>query len=81
MRARLQDGDIRARKDWLGSLVDRIEVGDDQVTIIGSKRVLATAISANGTPNAGVRGFVRKWRTQEDSNLWPLPSEGNALSS
>ncbi len=22
-----------------------------------------------------------KWRTQEDSNLWPLPSEGNALSS
>ena len=21
------------------------------------------------------------WRTQEDSNLWPLPSEGNALSS
>ncbi len=24
---------------------------------------------------------VEKWRTQEDSNLWPLPSEGNALSS
>ena len=23
----------------------------------------------------------REWRTQEDSNLWPLPSEGNALSS
>ncbi len=22
-----------------------------------------------------------KWRTQEDSNLWPLPSEGSALSS
>ena len=22
-----------------------------------------------------------EWRTQEDSNLWPLPSEGNALSS
>jgi hypothetical protein len=21
------------------------------------------------------------WRTQEDSNLWPLPSEGSALSS
>ena len=26
--------------------------------------------------------FLRKvWRTQEDSNLWPLPSEGSALSS
>jgi methylated-DNA-[protein]-cysteine S-methyltransferase len=23
----------------------------------------------------------REWCTQEDSNLWPLPSEGNALSS
>ena len=22
-----------------------------------------------------------QWRTQEDSNLWPLPSEGSALSS
>jgi hypothetical protein len=22
-----------------------------------------------------------KWRTREDSNLWPLPSEGSALSS
>ena len=21
------------------------------------------------------------WRTREDSNLWPLPPEGNALSS
>ena len=25
--------------------------------------------------------YVRKWRTREDSNLWPLPSEGSALSS
>ena len=23
----------------------------------------------------------KKWRTREDSNLWPLPSEGSALSS
>ena len=22
-----------------------------------------------------------KWRTRHDSNVWPLPSEGNALSS
>jgi len=21
------------------------------------------------------------WRTRHDSNVWPLPSEGNALSS
>ena len=24
---------------------------------------------------------MKGWRTQEDSNLWPLPSEGSALSS
>ena len=26
-------------------------------------------------------GLLKEWRTQEDSNLWPLPSEGSALSS
>ena len=24
---------------------------------------------------------LKSWRTREDSNLWPLPSEGSALSS
>ena len=28
-----------------------------------------------------VPSFAREWRTRQDSNLWPLPSEGNALSS
>ena len=23
----------------------------------------------------------KRWRTRQDSNLWPLPSEGSALSS
>ncbi len=25
--------------------------------------------------------YLEVWRTREDSNLWPLPSEGSALSS
>ena len=29
----------------------------------------------------GTQNASKKWRTQEDSNLWPLPSEGSALSS
>ena len=24
---------------------------------------------------------LENWRTRQDSNLWPLPSEGSALSS
>ena len=31
-------------------------------------------------PLRGVR-HTKNWCTQEDSNLWPLPSEGSALSS
>ena len=27
------------------------------------------------------KAFEAKWRTRQDSNLWPLPSEGSALSS
>ena len=27
------------------------------------------------------RKYLVKWRTRQDSNLWPLPSEGSALSS
>ena len=25
--------------------------------------------------------LLKIWRARQDSNLWPLPSEGNALSS
>ena len=37
---------------------------------------LSTAIAVGKS-----RCTMRRWRTQEDSNLWPLPSEGSALSS
>jgi len=30
---------------------------------------------------AGSISLLLKWCTQLDSNQWPLPSEGNALSS
>ena len=29
----------------------------------------------------GCESAFPKWRTRHDSNVWPLPSEGNALSS
>ena len=50
--------------------------------VSGSKAVLARS-TATGVAKTmpAVLSFVWKWRTQEDSNLWPLPSEGNALSS
>ena len=71
MRDKLQNGDVRARKDWLGSILQRIEVGDDAVKLIGNKHVLAAAVTSQNTAPAHVRGFVRKWRARQDSNLLP----------
>lgn len=71
MRDKLQNGDVRARKDWLGSILERIEVGDDAVKLIGNKQVLAAAVTSQNTAPAHVRGFVRKWRARQDSNLLP----------
>ena len=81
VREKLQNGDTRARKDWLGTLISRVEVDDNAIRIIGSKTMLAATLSGQNTPQGNVRGFVRKWCTRQDSNLWPLPSEGSALSS
>ncbi len=69
MRDRLRTGDIRARKDWLGSILHRIEVDDRAVKLVGSKQVLAGALTDKNPTGAPVRGFVRKWRTRQDSNL------------
>lgn len=71
MRDKLRNGDIRARKDWLGSVLERIEVGDDAVKIVGNKQVLAAAVTGQNTAPAHVRGFVRKWRARVESNHRP----------
>ena len=68
MRAKLATGDVPFRKAYLGAIVDRIEVGDDVVRIVGRKDVLEHAVLANGPPVPGVRSFVRKWRSLGESN-------------
>jgi site-specific DNA recombinase len=81
MREKLANGDVQARKDYLRSLIARVEVDDRTVRIIGEEAKLADVIAGRQTKQADVRGFVRKWRTRRDSNSRPLPSEGSALSS
>ncbi|GHF13903.1 hypothetical protein GCM10017044_04990 [Kordiimonas sediminis] len=76
----LKNGPTAFRKAYLDLLVDRIEVSASEVRIRGSKQALAATVFDE---KEGKKGSVlisdRKWRTQEDSNLWPLPSEGSAL--
>ena len=69
MRQRLQKGDTPARKAWLTSLIDRIEVDDGVIRLFGRKDVLEQCVMAGATANPGVRTFVPEWRTRQDSNL------------
>ncbi len=68
MREKLTSGEIPFRKAYIGSIVDRIEIDDHQVRILGRKDVLEQAVMANGGPVPGVRSFVRNWRSLRESN-------------
>ena len=72
------------RRDHLRAFAQRVEVADDEVRIMGRKSdLLQTLVAASSGETAAfaVRSSVLKWRTRLDSNQWPLPSEGSALSS
>jgi site-specific DNA recombinase len=67
-------GEVSFRKAYLSAIVDRIEVGDGLVRIVGRKDVLEQAVLAINDAVPSVRGFVRKWRTGQDSNPRPPDS-------
>lgn len=68
MRQNLTTSEVPFRKAYLGSLVDRVEMDDHVVRIVGRKDVLKQAVLANGDPIPGGRSFVRKWRSLRESN-------------
>jgi hypothetical protein len=65
-REKLTHGDIHARRNYLRTVVARIEVGDDKIRIIGDRRDLAAAIAGPNAALGDVRPFVRKWRTRQE---------------
>ena len=74
MNAKLDAGDTNARKGYINSIIDAVEVDDRAIRIIGSKDILQAAIAGKQTENGNVRGFVRKWRARNDSNVRPSDS-------
>jgi len=64
IRQRLRDGDTPARKAWLASIIDRIEVDEGKIRLFGQKDVLEQCVIDGATGNPGVRTFVPKWRTR-----------------
>ena len=81
MRENVATGAIPFRKAYIQSVVDRIEVDDGVVPIVDDKATLKQAVAGRAMASGDVRKRLPKWRTRQDSNLWPLPSEGSALSS
>ena len=73
MNEKLETGDVQARKAYLRSVISVIEVDDGSVRILGEKTQLAAALSGQNGRTGKVRGFVRKWCGQEDSNLHGSP--------
>jgi hypothetical protein len=71
MREKLTSGEVPFRKAYLGSILDRVEVDDHEIRIVGRKDVLEQAMLANGATVPGVRSFVRKWRTVPDGSAKP----------
>ena len=70
MRENIRLGEVPFRKAYLRSVIDRIEVDDDAIRIVGQKAMLEQVIVGNvidGTDR--VRSSVRKWCTRQDSNL------------
>ena len=80
MNEKLDTGDTSARKTYIRSIVDAIEVDDRAIRIIGSRDVLQAVIAGKQTANGNVRGFVRKWRARDDSNVRLLPSKRDYLN-
>ena len=81
MRENLTTGSTPFRKAYLRSLIDVIEVDDAQIRIRGSKDVLERAVLASSSGAEQRSQMSTKWRTRHDSNVWPSPSEGDALSN
>ncbi|MGX7745226.1 recombinase family protein, partial [Rhodopseudomonas parapalustris] len=69
MRENIANGEIPFRKAYLRAVIDRIEVDDHTVRIVGDSATLEQVIAGKSVPAAGIRSFVRKWRTRHDSNV------------
>ena len=62
MRQNLTTGDIPFRKEWLRSIIERIEVDDGVIWIIGDKTTLEQAVDGKPKASGGVRRSVPRWR-------------------
>ena len=71
-RERLRSEDPTLRKGYVRQFVDRIEVDDHEIRIIGPTANLLGGVLGSGRATAsGVPSFGQGWWAQQDSNLRP----------
>lgn len=70
-------------KAYLRATVSEIRITDQIVSLTGDNQSMANLITSNAAIDGQhtVPRSMSNWRTREDSNFRPLPSEGSALSS
>jgi site-specific DNA recombinase len=81
VRAKLRDRASPFARDYLHAVVDSVVVHGDSATISGSHARLMGAIAGKKMGTGQVPTSIPDWRARRDSNPWPLPPEGSALSS
>ena len=69
LRSRLLDGPVAFRKEYLMSIVEKVEVSDDVIRLTGRKdQLVRQLMSGRPVPQKRVRFFGQEWRPQRDSN-------------
>lgn len=68
MRESITTGDVPFRKSYIRSVIDRIEIDDDVIRIIGDKTKLEKAATARGSFVPGVRSFAPEWRSHGETH-------------
>ena len=62
MRENITTGGIPFRKAYIQAVVDRVEVDDHAIRIVGDKATLEQVVAGQASTAAWVRSFVRNWR-------------------
>ena len=65
---KLRTSDMRFARQYLALFIDRVDVDDDEIRIMGSKAALADAVLKGQQRKGEVRSFGREWRPQRESN-------------
>ena len=67
MQERMNGANVNAKRGYITSVVGAIEVYDERVRVVGLTDTLKRAV-AGQVEGDKIRGFVRKWRAQGESN-------------